>query len=149
MDKLTAISKLNEMFGDFGNTTRTLKNIDGFVSVFQRFADSENVIIRGVNAINAISDLDLTGINQLHDLNAAIFGSGSPIVVPAASPTPSVAAAIDSATTDYYAKTIGQFDKMIELLTIANANTQKLISVETDGFSSVSSAINNASGTVY
>lgn len=149
MDKLTAISKLNEMFGDFGNTTRTLKNVDGFVSVFQRFADSENTIISGVNAINAISDLDLTGINQLHDLNAAIFGSGAPIVVPAATSTPTVSAAIDSATTDYYAKTIGQFDKMIELLTIANANAQKLISIETDGFAGMTSAINSASGTIY
>ena len=137
------------MFGDFGNTTRTLKNVDGFVSVFQRFADSENTIISGVNAINAISDLDLTGINQLHDLNAAIFGSGAPIVVPAATSTPTVSAAIDSATTDYYAKTIGQFDKMIELLTIANANAQKLISIETDGFAGMTSAINSASGTIY
>ena len=48
-----------------------------------------------------------------------------------------------------YLKQIGQFDKMIELLTIANANAQKLISIETDGFAGMTSAINSASGTIY
>jgi len=148
-DKLAAIGKLPEMFSNFSNTQKNLKNIDGFVSIFQKFGNSEDTIITGVNAINAINSLDLSGLNQLHDLNAAIYGNGAPIVVQSAAPVASTSTVVNDAAADYYSRTIGQFDKMIELLTIANITNQKILNINTEGFGDIVSAVNSASGTVY
>lgn len=148
-DKLASVSKLPDMFSNFSNTQKNLKNIDGFVSIFQKFGNNEDTIISGVNAINAINNLDLSGLNQLHDLNAAIYGNGAPIVVQSAAPAATTTTVINDAAADYYSRTIGQFDKMIELLTIANVTNQKILNINTEGFEDTVSAVNSASGTVY
>ena len=91
----------------------------------------------------------MSGLNQLHDLNAAIYGNGAPIVVQSAAPAATTTTVINDAAADYYSRTIGQFDKMIELLTIANVTNQKILNINTEGFEDTVSAVNSASGTVY
>jgi hypothetical protein len=145
--KMDAIGNLPDMFSAYAHPDRILGNVDGLVQIFKKFADNENSIENGVNAINAISSLDLTGLNQIRALNDAIYGNGNPIVV---NPTTSPAAGtINDAASQYYARTTGQFDKMIELLTQVNTSNQRLIDINTNGFRDTTNAISSTSGRIY
>jgi hypothetical protein len=146
---LLGVDALGYASSIFDNADNAWSTVDGFVGIFQLFADNQGIIMSGVDAINSINRLDLTGLSLLNDLNSAIYGNGTGSLSIASTPITTTSTVIDDATAIYYAKTTQQFEKMIELLTIANKHAENLVNVNEDGHDDVVNAINSSSGTIY
>ena len=151
-EKAKGLSGIIDVFSKDIDPGKSIKSIDGFMSILDHFGSKTDLITKGVDAINSLNNIDPGSLNTIRDLAAAIYGgdgAGSAPSATSAPTTPTITSNLDNAATDYYASTSRQFDTMIELLKIANFNSLKLLKINEDGFGDTVSAVNRSSGTVY
>jgi hypothetical protein len=130
------------------NTASIIMQIDSIMMIFERFAKNNTIIEQAVNSINTLGTVNVAGLTTLQNLftgsnqnlggNAAIGGP------------PGIAiTGLDKATSDYYEKTVMQFNRMIELLEVAHADAIDIKRIETDGLKDITDAVKASSGRIF
>jgi len=119
---------------------------------------------KAIDAISALNGVNFSGMDKfrksidsmpsastgfLSSISDLVSSSTAPVTAGVSSVSSTTVTSIDDAAMAYYAKSGQQFDRMIELLELANNTHQKLIKTTEDGHYKTASAINSSSGILF